>query len=391
MKLTDISEIVAGLTIIDRLPPDAVDTSRLAVPYNKIVEYRQQGMDFSQIMDRVGMRSVNAALMAGEAVNGNRDVFEYLTMQENIYARWEAGTRLSQLGKRLTDGEEVDHIDLLSAINRLDDGIQSFVRMGDVEAADTVWRPSFYPPLDQYIGGYPIPGLTLLAAPPGTGKTTLITQLLLGATQAGKEIGFFSLEMTLGLIKKRMLEVDPMLTKEQANRMIASDEVWGIDECYAGISKLMAKSPDLWFIAVDFADLLIPARLEASAPVVGRIYRLLAQAAKKLGIPIILCCQLNDKYIGGVPRVNHIRWSRLAEAVASMIILIYNPDQLWVDMGQNKKRQPLEYIRGRGYLIMGKSRYGYGKQNGVGAIQVEWEPARGWSKEAMGWFELAGA
>ena len=65
---------------------------------------------------------------------------------------------------------------------------------------------------------------------------------------------------------------------------------------------------------------------EQSEAVMGVIYRSLAMLAKTTGVPVILICQLNrTQYTGGIPKINHIRYSGMAEMMSSLILLLYNP------------------------------------------------------------------
>jgi replicative DNA helicase len=119
----------------------------------------------------------------------------------------------------------------------------------------------------------------------------------------------------------------------------------------------------------------------------GLIYRTLSMLAKKTGIPVVLISQLNRAtYTGGVPKVNHLRYSGMAEAMSALILLIYNPSNIYAGFTPTTE---LATVLGYGYLIVGKSRFGF-KHGGPGAIQIGWskEDASGWADEDNGWFNL---
>ena len=110
---------------------------------------------------------------------------------------------------------------------------------------------------------------------------------------------------------------------------------------------------------------------------------MLAMLAKKTGIPVLLICQLNrSTYVSGMPRINHIRYSGMAEMMAAMIILVYNPNNILADGTDSKALPPVE---GKGYLIEGKSRFGF-KHHSPGAAQVDWDGLMGWGVDAGDWF-----
>ena len=77
----------------------------------------------------------------------------------------------------------------------------------------------------------------------------------------------------------------------------------------------------------------------------------------------------------------------MAEAVASLIVLIYNPDRVWANSAAGSKGNPLVYIPDSAYLIVGKSRFGFIEQK-VGAILVDWNGASGWGIHSRGYTQL---
>jgi replicative DNA helicase len=136
-------------------------------------------------------------------------------------------------------------------------------------------------------------------------------------------------------------------------------------------------------IIIDFADLMLHTAEEEST--VALLYRSMAKLAKTAGVPVLLLSQLNRQYTerGGVPRIHNIRWSGLAEAMAALIILIYNPRQIYGAPPSSGKAD-LVVPENHAALIVGKSRFGF-KQGGVGAIIVPWDGELAWGDEALTW------
>jgi replicative DNA helicase len=191
--------------------------------------------------------------------------------------------------------------------------------------------------------------------------------------------------MTGGQIAKRVIEIagegdDGKFKKN----IIISDEILDVEEICADAAKLTAVDT-YGMIAIDFADLMLTEKEEEGN--VAQLYRSVARLAKKSGVPVVLLSQLNRQYAeqGGVPRIQNIRWSGMAESLAALILLIYNPNQIFG--APPSKNQTLQPHVGRAYIVCGKSRYGF-KQGGVGAVDVEWNGKESWADTAMGWFPL---
>lgn len=388
--LTSISEIVSGLVLADRLSADAVDPDTLESPYDELVRAKRAGKEDHEIYEMVGFGPVNSARASIEAIPpSEKELGKFIKILEDVSLRVQAGTKFQSIAKKLLRGEPVDYSSIASIMSHLDEGVREFTTMDKVKEKGDVWIKSYLPWMDKFIGGLPYYGLTLVGAPPGTGKTSFMAQQFIALIKQKKKVLFFSLEMTLDLIKMRMLQLDPTLTKEDFSYVIASDEVFSYTEVYATCARLVTQHPDIYCVGIDFADLMIPEDREESVEVAGKIYRMMAKLSKKIMRPIYLLTQLSGGYVGGVPRVNHIRFSRLAEAMAAVILLLYNPDQLWVDMGEDsKKPSKLPYIPGTAYVIVGKCRYGY-KMGQMGAVALDWGKIKGWQGKGE-WIPIAG-
>jgi replicative DNA helicase len=293
-------------------------------------------------------------------------------------------------------GEDVDVGKIMAIIQTLEKEQTDFLTMDKVEPAkqEELWVPTYYLPWDANVGpnvaglgGVIRGGLSIIGAPPGVGKTTLLLRMFVNMAKASKRVAFFSMEMTLSQVALRMLEMEK-LPKKVRQRILASEEVCPVQEVYAKAARLAAVYPDLYCIGIDFADLMVEG--EQTESMMGDIYKTLAVLAKRTGVPIILISQLSRRYEGGLPRVSHLRYSGMAEATASLVALLYNPDNLWVDMGQTRKDNPLPFSPGKAYIILGKSRYGF-KHGGIGAFLVDWKGDMGWGETSLGWYPLGGA
>jgi len=258
--------------------------------------------------------------------------------------------------------------------------------MSEVEPLKEAWVPSYYPPIDEIVGGLPIGGLMIIAGPAGLGKTTLCLEMMMSAAKEGKYVAFFSLEMTSPQISLRMMEVEANLSMEDRARIHVSEGAYTAEEVYASASRLVAANPKVELIGIDFADLLVEG--EEKTAKASAIYRAFALMAKKLGRPVVLLSQLNRQvYEGGVPRIHHIRFTGLAEALASLVLLVYNPSRVWAVSGVGIKSNPLAFFEDSVYLVVGKSRFGM-RESHIGAILVDWNGGAGWGMTSRGYFDL---
>ena len=385
--LVSLSEITAGLVLGGKVSANAVNPDDLAAPYDKIVQMAKDKKSLNDIFMACGTFAVDSCIQAAERVASIQA--DWPVLLEHSALRADVGRKLLPLAKKLERGEDADLSKVLSLLGSFEDRYRDFTALSEVAPLKDPWVPSYYPPIDKYVGGLPKSSLTLLAGPPGTGKTSLMSRLLINCARAGKKTVWFSLEMTLALVTMRMLEIEPKLKKSERALILGTEDEYEVDEVYAAAARAIAAHPDIYLICIDFADMMIEG--EEKTAKASHIYRSMARLAKRLGRPIVLACQLSEGYVGGVPRVNHIRWSRLAEAMAALILLLYNPDQLWVDQGQTNKKNPLPYIEQKAYIIVGKSRYGYiNPSSTTGAMLVDWKRERGWGDQVHDWKALGG-
>lgn len=391
MLWQDASEIVAGLCLKQRLNPETINPLSLFPPYDIVVSGLVHGKDITDIIDEVGLAPVQTCINASELVD-NKLPANWVSILETASSKANAASTFKRAADKLAKGEDPDYGRITEAMEKLQhsDGT-SFITLDKVDASEVVWRKTYYPPLDYHLGnestsGIPEAGLTIIGAPPGTGKTSLLVKMMGCAVKAGKKVCLISLEMTNGQIVNRFIETSG-LTIEERSRIISAEDSMTLDEVYSKVSRL-ASLEDLWFIGVDFADLLLDSADDEAS--VAHVYRTMAKLAKRTGVPVVLLSQLNREYVGGIPRIHNLRYSGLAEAMGALILMLYNPGQTWSKTGTDE-RLPLH--KGRGYIIVGKSRFGYGDskhedQVSTGAIEVDWDGRSSWGEESYGWYPL---
>ena len=374
MQWKRASEIVAGHAILGNLSLDSINPNTLEPPYDSAVRLLLKGAKEIDLADGVGIHALTVAKDA--ARNAGGDPRAFLEIAEEAAIRVGTGRKLRPLVDKLERGEKVDVARALSALGHLENGYRQFTPASEINPEKQIYVPSYYDPLDSYVGGYPQAGLSIVAGITGTGKTTFLIEMARSCARAGKRCAILTLEMTNGQLLYRMLQVDKKLTKNQRKKILLSDDVYSVDEAYAAIAQLAAKE-ELHFIGIDYADMLVGAA-EQSEATMGRIYNTLAVLAKKIRLPIVLVAQYR-RTDGSIPTIQDIRYSGRAEQAASMILLLYNKGVVFAKTTFEKKG-PLPHIPGTAWILVGKTRY-MGKQpTALGAINVEWNGEEGWGK-----------
>ena len=384
MNWIGLSEVCVGKAILGEISPNIIDPEKIHPSYSGLLVLLRDGADETALVDKYGFSVVHVCRQAAQSVNGAP--LDYVRLTEKASLRSDVGRTLLGVAKKLEAGDDADIGKATAALARFEMEQGEFVRLSDVTPENAVWVPSNYPPLDQHVGGFPKSGLTVIAGPTGVGKTTLLGRIMTCMAQQGRETAFFSLEMTVSQILFRFLEIQPNLTPEQRSLIHTTDSAYNVEEIYAAASRLVAANPKIELIGIDFADLMVEG--EEKTAKTSAIYRTLALLARRLERPIVLLSQLNrETYSGGLPKVHHLRWSGMAEATASLILLIYNPDRIWADSAVGQKGNPLVYIPDSAYIIVGKSRFGF-TENHIGAILVDWTGSSGWGMMSKGYTHL---
>ena len=392
MLWQDASEIVAGMCLKQRLNPETINPLSLYPPYDIIVSGMVKGWDTTDIIDKVGLAPVQTCISASEMVD-NKLPADWVNILEIASSRANASSVFKKAAEKLSMGEDPDYGRISESLEKLQhsDGT-SFITLDKVDATEAVWRRTYFEPLDKHLGnkntcGIPESGLTIIGAPPGTGKTSLLVKILGNAVKAGKKVCLISLEMTNGQIVNRFIETSG-LTLEERSRIISAEDSMTLDEVYSKVSRLTSLE-DIYLIGVDFADLLLDSADDEAS--VAHVYRTMAKLAKRTGVPVILLSQLNREYVGGIPRIHNLRYSGLAEAMGALILLLYNPGTTWSKLGVDDR---LPIHSGKGYIIVGKSRFGTlgpGDTEGqgkTGAIEVKWDGLTSWGDASEGWVDL---
>ena len=230
--------------------------------------------------------------------------------------------------------------------NEIADEIQERKKLYDAGKKTSI--ASGFPNLDNVIdGGFKRGQLIIVAARPSIGKTALAIQLMENAARDGNKCVFFSIEMMRQEIGHRML---------YSTERINSFQVWTGQMDWQGFETAVAEMGNLPILLNDHArnlsdletrmtvlvrqgkcDIAFVDYLGLINPTDRRIplYQQIAEvtgtmkvAAKKLGIPIVLLCQLNRDAAGNDvdPDLYHLRDSGSIEQDADIVLMLRRKD-----------------------------------------------------------------
>jgi replicative DNA helicase len=201
---------------------------------------------------------------------------------------------------------------------------------------------------DEQVGGF-FPGeLSILAARPGEGKTSLALQIASHSAERGRVVYFATLEMAAAeLALKRLCGVAGVSNQRVRSGRIGPGDQRKISDAVAQVGLANFHLHDWPSIRVHdieraarrlHADLVIVDYLQIVTPLdkksqryeqVGGISSDLKKLSRRLNVPVIACCQLGRQVAtdkSGAPKLHHLRESGNIEQDADMVMLLWRPD-----------------------------------------------------------------
>ena len=236
--------------------------------------------------------------------------------------------------------------------------------------------------LIQQAGGYK--DYTIIAAAPGQGKSTLMTNEVLYQAKAGYKVGVVSLEMSDEMLVERLLadELDisayglnngqcSAFTYERAmsgidtlkrhSNIVINDRPMGINELCSAI-ELMKIQHDIDLCYVDYLQLISNTERGISDNSrVGMYSNRLMGLRKKLSIPIVALSQLSRDHLKNNrrPAPHDLRDSGSLEQDAAMIVLISEAKEGDVDPATLEANRDKDSGRvNLAYVHVAKNRHG---------------------------------
>ena len=208
--------------------------------------------------------------------------------------------------------------------------------------------------LDRAISGLNKSDLILLAARPGMGKTSMALNILLEAgKKSGKNVVFFSLEMSREQLALRLISsecfvdnkklVTGQLSPEDWEKiMVATDSlnrshILIDDDSTVSVADILAKCrrvDNLGLVIIDYLQLMQSAggrqySGENRQQVVSDISRALKIMAKELNVPVLCLSQLsraNESRSNKRPMLSDLRESGAIEQDADIVMFLYRED-----------------------------------------------------------------
>jgi replicative DNA helicase len=217
---------------------------------------------------------------------------------------------------------------------------------------EVVGVPTGYNDLDAITGGLQPSDLIILAARPGTGKTSLALSIAYNVTLVANQIvGVFSLEMSREQLVQRVLsmhtDIDMQRMRtgnvrgEELSRMMEGMGVLSEIPLYIedtpglSITEVRSKARRLHaeaglnLLVIDYLQLMSGRRNDSRVNEVGEISRGLKALARELNVPVIALSQLSRAVEGRtshVPMLSDLRESGSIEQDADIVMFIYREE-----------------------------------------------------------------
>ncbi len=342
------------------------------------------------VIERAKSKLINMAYLV-ELMNSYPDpgkIFEHATMvKKQSLARQGINIFRDQI-QQLTNGEEPDEVmskgslelsEMLDKhstqdkINYIGDNCLEFVENLEEKmksGKSIIGLKTGYDDLDYVLGGLDPDTITILAARPGTGKTTFSLNVAKHIAENYGPVYFGSLEMSRDQLKGKMLaqesQVDSMAFRNV--RLLKMTDIDKLTRAAADINELkiivddstemkasqilvrlrkLKKKLGIKAAVIDYLQLIEPEKESGNTRQdINRTLRVIKKITRAVNIPLILICQLNrevEKRKNPKPIMSDLNESGNIEQVASAILF------LWQD-----PKNPPELITG----TIAKNRYG---------------------------------
>ena len=241
--------------------------------------------------------------------------------------------------------------------------------------------------LDRAISGLNKSDLILLAARPGMGKTSMALNILLDAgKKSGKNVAFFSLEMSREQLALRLIASECFVDNKKLVTGKLTDEDWESvaaaadslnrsaifidDDSSVTVADILAKCrrvENLGMIIIDYLQLMQSAGGKSRGgenrqQIVSDISRSLKLMAKELNVPVLRLSQLsraNESRTDKRPMLSDLRESGAIEQDADIVLFLYREGYY------NKDTENPNLAE----CIIAKNRHGE-----TGTVELQWTP-----------------
>ncbi|MBQ8371998.1 MAG: replicative DNA helicase [Clostridia bacterium] len=225
--------------------------------------------------------------------------------------------------------------------------------------------------------------LVVVGARPGMGKTTFAMNIASNvAKSTGKAVCIFNLEMSAEQLVTRMISSEAMIDSYKLRTGSLDPEDWnniaGVMQNLSGcdiyiddtsaitateMKSKLRRIRNLGLVVIDYIGLMTSTtNTDNRAQQVAEISRNLKVMAKDLGVPIIVCAQLNrgtESRTGDNkrPTMADIRESGAIEQDADIILFLYR-NEYYKDIGAGTDAAPVDDSANTAEIIVAKNRHG---------------------------------
>lgn len=263
----------------------------------------------------------------------------------------------------------------------LQESIDRYNKMAGEGREQFLGTPTYFPDLDNLLGGMHNSDLIIVAARPGIGKSSLALNIAENvALKAKKKVAFFSLEMSNDQLVDRIISSQALVENyklrtgelqdddwrriAEATKLLADCPIYFDDSSNITVSQMKAKLrrlKDVGLVIVDYLQLMSSGRrIENRVQEVSEMTRALKIMAKELNVPLIVLSQLARKTEDrkdGRPQLSDLRESGSIEQDADSVLFLVN------DALANGEPERQNIMK----IVVGKNRHGE-----TGTVEVEW-------------------
>jgi replicative DNA helicase len=276
-------------------------------------------------------------------------------IMENAYSAPEEPERVADAAEqRIYDVARREDKEQVASLNELvDQAMEDLERIQNRESA-FAGTPTGFQDVDSLMSGMQSGNLIVVAARPGVGKSSFVTNLARNvAVDSTKPVAMFSLEMAKWEIGMRLLCAEARVPWDLIrNKRVAADD-WSriaqaadtlhdaplfivdsgnvtLVDIRAKARRLAARRQGLGLIIVDYLQLMSHTRrVDNRQQEIAEISRGLKMLAKELSIPVIAVSQLNrdpERRQDKRPQLSDLRESGAIEQDADVVMFIHRDD-----------------------------------------------------------------
>ena len=402
----------------DRLHPDDFYRDAHSIIYEAMLTLstRREPADFVTLcnelertskLNLVGGASTIAELMNGVPTSGNVVYYAHIVAEKALYRRLIAvAGRIAAIAYEEADHALEEAEQLIFTLGQYQRGNSSdltplpAVLSACMTTLDSLHErktaitgvPTGYRHLDAPLGGLQRADLVVLAARPGTGKTSFSLNVARHACQSGYRVAFFSLEMSKVQLGMRLLSMETRIDQHRlrlgrveddeweslvaALGMLSEGQIWIDDTAALSLASLRSRARRVQaqhgidLIVVDYLQLMRTGidgtgkRIQNREQEIAEISRGLKAIAKEVNVPVLALAQLSravEARASKVPQLSDLRESGAIENDSDVVLFIYRDDLY----------NPESEAKGTADLIIAKHRNGP-----TGTIRLGFDPTQ---------------